>query len=105
MPKGRPFDTHQPYGNAGGLEEVNRRAIAEAADERFLTALQRARQEELRTALLIEVEIHKVPNREELTAFERAMERVKQGAPISNVIPMPRSIHTYSLTGCSGALL
>lgn len=88
--KGRPFGTHQPHGNEGGLEEINRRQAAEIANETFVKALREARQEDLRTALLIECEIHRVPNSEELTAYEKAMARVAAGASISIVVPFNR---------------
>lgn len=83
----RPKGTGQVIGCEGVLEEHNRRVNAAIRNDIFVEALRKARQEELRIALLIECEIHKVPNSEELTAYERAMERVKAGASISEVIP------------------
>lgn len=97
----RPKGTGQYVGCEGALEEQNRRTAAAIANDRFVAALQRARQEELRTALLIECEIHKVPNSEELTAFERAMERVKAGARIVEIRPIRRPDPPFTLGGVS----
>ncbi len=106
MPKGRPFGTPQPCGNEGGLEEYNRRQAYAADNERFVAALQRARQEELRTALLIEAEMHRVPNKAELdvlTDYERALERVKQGAQIVEIRPFSKRGHEVTLAGNSSS--
>ncbi len=38
---------------------------------------------------------------ETLTPFERQMQRVREGANIVTVRPVPKSTHGFSLTGCS----
>lgn len=86
----RPKGTGKLIGCEGAMAEQNYRAATTADDERFVAALQKARQEELRTALLVTCELHKPPTGEEITAFERAMALVKAGASISEVIPFKR---------------
>lgn len=87
MKTGRPHGTFQPYGNEGGLEETNRRTLAEIANDRFVRALTEEAERNYRTALLITCELHKPPTAGEMTAFERAMERVKAGADIVEIRP------------------
>ena len=98
--KGRPFGTHQPYGNEGGLQKKIKLTTIELANESFVKALTEEAERSYRTALLVTCELHKPPTAEELTAFERALERVKAGASISEVVPFKRRADPdYSLTG------
>ncbi len=98
----RPKGTGKPLGCEGALQEANWRTAAEISNDAFVKALHKARQEDLRTALLVTCELHKPPTAEELTAFERAMARVAAGAGISEVVPFKRRADPdYSLTGFS----
>lgn len=80
----KPGDSH------GATEERNRRAIAAGANDRFLLALDRVGKH------------HDLTFTDEgITPFERAMERVRNGASISIVRPIPRSEYQFTLGGVS----
>ena len=86
----RPMGKGKLIGCEGAKEEHNRRTLAQIANDRFVKALTEEAERSYRTALLVTCELHKPPTAEELTAFERALERVKAGASISEVIPFKR---------------
>ncbi len=105
--RGEPCDS----ASFGLLEEHNRRFANARSDELFLAAQRRY---ELSLAATIETELcgglppeihaERVIKEVGLTAFERAMERVKAGAGIVEIRPISRADPTMTLGGVSPAL-
>lgn len=108
---GVPQGRGQAVGCAGAMEEQNRRTLAAMANDRFVMALYHARMAEVDLANKIERELNGGQSNEEraqvveaeyLTPFERAMERVRQGAGIIEVRPINRRVEpSYTLGGVS----
>ncbi len=112
MPKGRPFGTPQPCGNEGGLEEHNRRTLAQMANEQFVMALYHARMAEVDLANKIERELNGGISNEDradlieaeyVSPHDRAMQRIRDGAQIVEIIPFSKRGHEMTLAGNSSS--